>query len=77
MKPYPLAPLNHFTVPFSFTNYSFRLYPIRILFTVNGSPSYGDEERMTEITTLAFRSNAHLISTRETVFAPGSFDILQ
>src|SRR5438128_617388 len=25
MKPYPLAPLNHFTVPFSLTNCSFRL----------------------------------------------------
>src|SRR5258708_32566835 len=26
MKPYPLAPLNHFTVPFSLTKNSFQLY---------------------------------------------------
>jgi len=28
MNPYPFAPLNHFTVPFSLTKYSFRLSPM-------------------------------------------------
>jgi len=27
-EPYPLAPLNHFTVPFSLTKNSFRLYSV-------------------------------------------------
>ena len=31
MKPYPLAPLNHFTTPFSLTNYSFRLSSVEVL----------------------------------------------
>jgi hypothetical protein len=33
---------------------------MEILFTVNGSPSYGDEERMTDVTTFASCSNAAL-----------------
>src|SRR5205814_9383011 len=37
MKPNPLAPLNHFTVPFSLTNCSFRL-------CADGIPSSGRHE---------------------------------